>query len=37
VKNGKIANKIRSKQEVLKRDGVKLVLVVKITFKILLF
>jgi hypothetical protein len=34
AKKSKIVNKISSKLEVLKRDGAKLVLVVKITFKI---
>jgi hypothetical protein len=34
AKKSKIVNKISSKLEVLKRDGVKLVLIIKITFKI---
>jgi hypothetical protein len=34
AKKSKIVNKISSKLEDLKRDGVKLVLAVKITFKI---
>jgi hypothetical protein len=34
AKKSKIVNKISSKLKVLKMDGVKLVLVVKITFKI---
>jgi hypothetical protein len=34
AKKSKIVNKISSKLDVLKRGGIKLVLVVKITFKI---